>query len=82
MRRFALAGILLAVSVVPARAGWLGGGGPGLPKALNLNQPRVVIAHGAPHVERQETKYGSPTWGSDWARAVKHPNRPLRPSLR
>jgi hypothetical protein len=80
MRLLTLAGIVLAITVVPAQAGWLGHGGPTLPKPVNLNVPRVE--HGAPRVTRLNPKYSSPTWGSDWSRRAKRPERPLRPSLR
>jgi hypothetical protein len=83
MRRLTLAGIVLAMTVIPAHAGWLGGGGSKLPKPIGFAKAKVSDAQqAAPHLARRNAKYDSPRWGSDWARAPKRTQRPLRPSLR
>ena len=84
MCRLIWAGLALAFAAVPAQAGWLGGGGAGLPKAVNLNQPRVdPVGHGAPRVTRLVSpKYGKPDWGFNLSRLPKQQIRPLRQSFR
>ena len=83
MRRFMLAGVLLLTTVIPAQAGWLKSGGPKLPKPISFVQKRGNDAElVAPHLAQRNAKYSKPTWGSDWARVPKQPQRPLRPSLR
>ena len=84
MRRIALVGALLVVlPVLPVQAGWLGGEGSKLPKAVRFTDSKGSETHKmAVHVLGQNRKYSNPAWGSDWSHAPKQQNRPLKRYLR
>ncbi len=75
----------LGLSAASAQAGWFGGGGAKLPKAIDspILRPKVKEGHKvAPHVLHESNRYNSPTWGGSWKRLLKARSRPLKPYLR
>jgi hypothetical protein len=85
MRRILLLVAALGLPAASVQAGWFGGGGPKLPKAIDtpILRPKVKDGHKvAPHVRNQPDKYNNPNWGANWKRLFRQRSRPLKPYLR